>query len=209
MGRVTAGVTHELKNVFAIVKESAGLVEDILAMNKDAVGPHQEKIVKVLSNIRQQVDRGVDLASRLNTFAHSPDEANASVDLNTVVDQVVALCQRFARLKAVVLVAKPQPQKVVVVTDPLKIQMVFVEAIDLLLKVLPSGTTVCMEPSDRGNAGVALAYSPNGDDSQRMIQLPAEVMTSPDWISLSESATELNGTLEQGPAPAWLTLVFR
>ncbi len=72
MGRVTAGVTHELKNVLAIIKESAGLIEDILALNKDLAGPHQEKVVRVLSNIRQQVDRGVDLSSRLNAFAHSP-----------------------------------------------------------------------------------------------------------------------------------------
>lgn len=209
MGRITAGVTHELKNVFAIIKESSGLVEDILAMNKDAVGPQQEKIVRVLSNIRQQVDRGVDLASRLNTFAHSPDELSASLDLNAVVEQVTSLSQRFARLKAVVLVPKTQPQKIVLATDPLKIQMVLVEAIDLLLKVLPSGTTVCLEPSDRGNGSVAIAFSPNGDDTKSAATTPADLSTSPDWANLGESAAMLNAALELGPVPAWFTLAFR
>jgi light-regulated signal transduction histidine kinase (bacteriophytochrome) len=209
MGRVTAGVTHELKNVFAIIKESAGLVEDILAMNKDAVSPQHERIARVLSNITQQVGRGVDLSTRLNAFAHSPDETSASVDLNVVVEQVVCLCQRFARLKTVVLVAKQQPQKILLVTDPLKIQMLFVHAIDLLLKLVPPGTTVCLEPTDRGNSEVAVAFSPNGGEAKATPPVPADLHASADWPGLGESAGELNGTLEPGPAPAWFTVVFR
>jgi signal transduction histidine kinase len=209
MGRMTAGVTHELKNVLAIIKESAGLIEDILSINKGLAGPHEDKVMRVLSNIKQQVNRGVDLSSRLNAFAHSPDDISAGVDLNTVVDHVVCLCQRFARLKAVVLVAKPQPQTVTLVTDPLKIQMVLVEAIDLLLKVVPSGSTLCLEPSDRGNATVAVSFSPNGAEHKGVAQQPPDPAASADWPSLMESAADLNGTLEPGPSPAWCTITFR
>jgi len=35
-GRITAGVTHELKNVLAIVNESSGLMQDLLALSKEA-----------------------------------------------------------------------------------------------------------------------------------------------------------------------------
>jgi C4-dicarboxylate-specific signal transduction histidine kinase len=209
MGRMTAGVTHELKNVLAIIKESAGLIEDILAMNKGAGLAHEDRVVRVLSNIRQQVDRGVDLSSRLNAFAHSPDEISAGVDLNTVVDLVVSLCQRFARLKAVVLVAKTQPQEVILVTDPLKLQMLLVGAIDLLLQVVPSGSTMSLEPSDRGAGTVAVVFSSNGEERQRTAQQQLDPTACADWPSLSESCAELNGTLEAGPAPAWCTMIFR
>jgi len=81
MGRITAGVTHEMKNVLAIIKESAGLMEDLLALSKDASFPHREKFSSVLSKIRNQVARGVDISTRLNAFAHSPDRRPADVDL--------------------------------------------------------------------------------------------------------------------------------
>jgi len=209
MGRMTAGVTHELKNVLAIIKESAGLIEDILAMKADLAGPHQEKVVRVLSNIRQQVDRGVDLSSRLNAFAHSSDEISASVDLNVVVDQVVCLCQRFARLKAVVLVAKTQPQRVILVTDPLKLQMVLVSVIDLLLKMVPSGSAMSLEPVDRAHGTVAVVFGSNGEERQGTAPHSLDPVASADWPGLAESVAELNGTLEPGPPPAWVSLIFR
>ncbi len=209
MGRMTAGVTHELKNVLAIIKESAGLIKDILSMNKDVAGPHQEKLLRVLNNIKQQVDRGVDLSTRLNAFAHSPDQVHASVDLNTAVDQVVCLCQRFARLKAVVLVAKPQPQKIMLATDPLKIQMVLTGVIDLLLKVVPSGSTMALEPADRGNGMIAVVFSGNGENSKGTVPQPLDPASSVDWPDVQGFAAELNGTLEPGPSPAWLSLIFR
>ncbi len=134
---------------------------------------------------------------------------SASVDLNVVVDQVVCLCQRFARLKAVVLVAKTQPQKVILVTDPLKLQMVLVSAIDLLLKIVPSGIAMSLEPSDRGNGTVAVVFSSNGEESKGTVSQPLDPAASEDWPGLRESVAGLNGTVEPGPSPAWLTLIFR
>jgi len=43
MGRITASATHDMKNVLAIIKESAGLMEDLIALHKDLPAPLQEK----------------------------------------------------------------------------------------------------------------------------------------------------------------------
>jgi hypothetical protein len=77
------------------------------------------------------------------------------------------------------------------------------------LKLVPSGTTVCLEPTARGGGEVAVAYSPNGAQANVAASLPTDPHASVDWPQLSESAAELNGRLEPGPAPAWFTLVFR
>jgi hypothetical protein len=42
MGRITAGVTHEMKNVLAIIKESAGLMEDFLKISQDAASAQNQ-----------------------------------------------------------------------------------------------------------------------------------------------------------------------
>jgi hypothetical protein len=75
MGRITAGVTHEIKNVLAIIKESAGLMEDLFELSKDHAPPPREKFLRTLTRITEQVRRGVDLATNLNEFAHTSDES--------------------------------------------------------------------------------------------------------------------------------------
>ena len=84
-GRITAAFTHEMKNVLAIIKESAGLMEDLLALSQNAAFPHQERFVRSLATIEAQAKRGIELSNRLNRFAHSPDEAFATVDLNEML----------------------------------------------------------------------------------------------------------------------------
>ena len=50
LGRITAAFTHEMKNVLAIIKESAGLMEDLLALSQEAAFPHRDRFARCLSD---------------------------------------------------------------------------------------------------------------------------------------------------------------
>ena len=78
MGKITAGITHEMNNVLATIKESGGLMEDIFALCRDQQIPHQDKFTRSLTTIKEQVKRGVELSTRLNRFAHSMDDPGAA-----------------------------------------------------------------------------------------------------------------------------------
>ena len=78
-GRITASITHEMKNVLAIIKETSGLMQDILAFSNEGVCPHEDKLKGTLHTISEQIERGVELTSRLNRVAHDPDELTQSV----------------------------------------------------------------------------------------------------------------------------------
>jgi C4-dicarboxylate-specific signal transduction histidine kinase len=150
-GRITAGITHEFKNVLAIIKESSGLLEDILSVTQDSGFPHKEKFAKTLATIQTQVNRGVELSTRLNTFAHSPDQAIASVDLNELVDQVLHLSHRFARSRNVGLNLSPAPSPLLIETGPVHLQMVLFACIECCLIAMPPGGQISFSPQDKGD----------------------------------------------------------
>ena len=102
-GKIAAGVTHELKNVLAIIKESNGLMADLLAMLKETPFVYREKFQRSIGRIEEQVRRGTEITSRFNGFAHGVDHPVASIDLNAIVAQTVLLAARFARLQHVEL----------------------------------------------------------------------------------------------------------
>ena len=92
--------------MLAIIKESAGLVEDLVQMYGTRGNLDREKVDRALERIDLQVKRGADLLTTLNRLAHTLDQDLSPVELNQEVEQLVRLSQRFARQKDQQVVAE-------------------------------------------------------------------------------------------------------
>ena len=68
-GKITAGITHEMKNVLAIINESSGLIGDIMKAGKKAPVKYQDKIILALEKVSRQVNRGVEISNSLNRYS--------------------------------------------------------------------------------------------------------------------------------------------
>jgi signal transduction histidine kinase len=69
LGTEIRSATHELRNVLAIVKDLAGLIEDVVHAAEPGEELNTEKVLRASGRIRAQVDRGVDIASDLREIA--------------------------------------------------------------------------------------------------------------------------------------------
>lgn len=102
-GKITASATHELQNVLAIIQESAGLMEDVLTFSTAESESLRENLETSLAVVKRQLTRGIDLTTRLNRFAHSPDQPLDRIDLYEITEQMTVLSHRFAASKNVTL----------------------------------------------------------------------------------------------------------
>ena len=100
-GRISASISHELKNVLAIVNENAGLLEDLSLMADRGKPLDPARLKMMAATIQKQVGRGDEILKNMNRFAHSTDEAAADVDLNQTIELVQALTARFAAMQSV------------------------------------------------------------------------------------------------------------
>ena len=119
-GRVVAGYSHEIRNILAIINESSGLMHDILALKKRDLGEDTQRFVHSLQGIGQQVQRGQELTSFLNAFAHSPDREKSEVDVVHCVRTVCALCARLLRNRNLHLLIQPEQERVFITTRPVE-----------------------------------------------------------------------------------------
>jgi hypothetical protein len=205
MGKATAGLAHELKNIFAIIKESAGLMEDLLALSKDGPFTHQERFVRSLNRIGDQVARGVNLAVRLNQFAHEPDEAVATVDLSELADLAAFLSHRRARSMSVTLKAMDGELPVTVVTEPLRAQMMIFECIELLINLEGRGSHITIQPFGSNNESASLEMAYEGSGAASLVS--SNPASSPSWPELLETAQSLQATIE--PSVSSLGIIIR
>jgi C4-dicarboxylate-specific signal transduction histidine kinase len=150
IGKITAGVTHEVNNVLASIREISGLLTDILSMTDEKSFPRKEKFHTSLEKIQNQVQRGVKLTSQLNKFSHLSDSNKTEIDLKDSIDHLIFLTERFARIKNVSLIHQLSNQTVTLISDPLKLQMAIFISIAYLLNHLSNAGEISFSQEKKG-----------------------------------------------------------
>jgi C4-dicarboxylate-specific signal transduction histidine kinase len=148
MGKITAGVTHELKNVLAIIKESAGLMEDLIGFTKEEI-PHRDKFLKSLNKIAEQVRRGVDISTELNGFAHASDEETAEIHINVVLTRLITLGKRTWNMKGVNLSLESSEPVSPILSQPMTVHNLLFEILAHIADKAGSGSRLLLTTSSR------------------------------------------------------------
>ena len=121
-GKLSAAVSHDLKNVLSIINEKAGLLEDFCHMARQGMALDMERIDAVTAQVKAQVERADQIIRCFNRFAHSTDHPIAPVDLGETVRTLVRLAQRLLAGMEVAVEVPPIDPPVVITTRPLMAQ---------------------------------------------------------------------------------------
>ncbi|BBO71851.1 hypothetical protein DSCA_57810 [Desulfosarcina alkanivorans] len=87
-GKVNASISHELKNVMAIISETAGLLGDLSEMARGGTPVDPDMLTSSTESIVEEIQRGFTTIRQMNRFAHSIDTPVLSVNLMDVLDLV-------------------------------------------------------------------------------------------------------------------------
>ncbi len=88
IGRLAAGVAHEINNPLAIINQKTGLVQDFMEMSDDFA--YKEAMGDALDGIQNSVERCKQITHRLLGFARQTDvKKTEEVEINVVVREVV------------------------------------------------------------------------------------------------------------------------
>ena len=187
LGKITASMTHEISNTLAIILESSGLLSDLISFSQEGSFPHKEKFQRVLGNINDQVNRGVDITSRLNQFAHSMDEPVARVFVADLLERVVLLMRRLAKRKGIDLTAVAPDRDLSLMSDPFRLQLVLATVIEHLVGTLESGGGIVLQAQ--------------GNPQEVTVILEVQGTKKPEWAGLAERLlATLKDALEMLPA---------
>ncbi len=131
-GAITAVVSHELKNVSAIINESAGLLHDLsLGAESGQRALDPSRVKKLSSDIARNVDRTVAILNRMNRFAHSVDEPIRDTDLRDILQDTVHLASRLCSVRGVAVRTRLPPEPLLLKTCPFGLHRALFTAIEL------------------------------------------------------------------------------
>jgi len=150
MGKVTASLSHEIKNTLAIINESVGLMGDLLRRDAPDDWPPYSRLTNLMGSIEEQVQRSAAIVKRLNQFAHSMDKPLVDLDLNETVNQTVLLAQRFATLRRVNLETQLESKPLHLLSDPFRLLYVIFGFIEGAINCSPKEAEVRVKTARSG-----------------------------------------------------------
>ncbi len=157
IGRLAAGVAHEINNPVAIINEKAGLMKDLTEMSDDFA--NKERFLDLLRSIHSSVVRCRTVTHRLLGFARQMHVAPEMIDLNDLLREVVSFLERDAFHREIKIDLDLREDLRPVKTDRGQVQQVFLNIINNAMDAVDDGGEIRIKTwgINEGMVGVEIA----------------------------------------------------
>lgn len=158
VGLLTASASHELQNALAVIRESAGLMQDIMSLAGDAL-PRRDRMMQLVALIQQQVVRGGEIAGGLNGLGHAWQEEGS--DLHRVLEEFAILAGRLGHMHGVTVGLERSSGKVRAPKAGLALRVALFDALQTCFRHAP-GISLTLSPLRyNGVSGVLMHITPS------------------------------------------------
>ncbi len=140
IGRLAAGVAHEINNPLAIIAEKAGLVKDMMLFADEM--PHRQKLVSEISSVEDAVGRARVITHRLLGFARRMDVPLQAVRVNDVLREVIGFLEKEAAYRGIVIELDLDPELPVIESDAGRLQQIFLNILNNAIEAVDRGGRV-------------------------------------------------------------------
>jgi signal transduction histidine kinase len=160
IGRLAAGVAHEINNPLAIINAKAGLIEDLFTLKKEY--QDDPKLLSQVRSIHQAVDRCSKITRRLLNFARSSDISIQKIDIGEVIQEVLGFINEAAGHRGIDIIMELDKNIPPIETDKGKLQQIFLNLVSNALAALEEGGYLKINVKLRDEDHVSIKVSDNG-----------------------------------------------
>lgn len=173
IGRLAAGVAHEINNPLAIINEKAGLIRDLFIYRKEYSA--DPRLMALVDSIINSVQRCGTITKRLLSFARHMDVSLEPVDVRKVVEEVLGFLYKEAEYRSIEVRLQGGEGLPPIVSDRGKLQQIFLNLINNSFQAMSDGghLTITITPDTRD--GLAASVSDDGcgipeEDQKRIFE---------------------------------------
>ncbi|OGP57537.1 MAG: hypothetical protein A2V65_04345 [Deltaproteobacteria bacterium RBG_13_49_15] len=160
IGRMAAGISHEINNPLAIINEKAGLIKDLFEIKKQYAG--DPKLQGMVDVILAAVKRASKITRLLLAFARNTESGKESVDVKLMIKEVLSFIEKEAEINAIKIEIKAPDSPAVIQSDKGKLQQIFLNIINNALDAIEKEGHLVVEISGIHKDGVNVSITDDG-----------------------------------------------
>ncbi len=160
IGRLGAGVAHEINNPLAIISQKAGLLHDLLTMSEDL--PPKPKILELVESVQRSAERCGGITHRLLGFAKHMDVEREAINLEALLREVLGFLEKEASYRSIQISLAADDDVPPIISDRGQLQQVFLNIINNAFAAVEDGGRIEIGIRRQGDAAVAVTIADNG-----------------------------------------------
>ncbi len=160
IGRLAAGIAHEINNPLAIINEKAGLIKDLFNYRKEYAD--DPRLLKTIDSIISSVERCGTITKRLLGFARQSDVRGQMVDVAELIREVLSFTGKEAEYRSIDVSVDVAEDVPAVESDLGKLQQIFLNLINNSFAAMEDGGKLKLSAVQNDAAEVVVTVQDNG-----------------------------------------------
>jgi len=129
LGKMAAGVAHEINNPLAVILQKTGWMEDLIQTEDFRESENLDEFRKSLKKIEEHVERARKVVHGMLGYARRMEPRLEDVDINDTLKQTISLLDNYARIQNIEIQTDLSPDLPIIASDQAQLQQVFLNLI--------------------------------------------------------------------------------
>ena len=162
LGKMAAGIAHEINNPLAVIGEKAGWMKDLLGMEDVAGSENFQELLDAVNKIEYHVVRAKTVTHRLLGFARRMEPMVEGVNINEILDESIEFLKNEARYRNIEIQANYAPDLPLTTSDQSQLQQVFLNIINNGIDAIGKEGQIIINTRTTKNNEICIEINDNG-----------------------------------------------
>ena len=161
LGKMAAGVAHEINNPLAVILQKTGWMEDLLAEEDFKDSKNLEELKISIKKIEEHVERARKVVHNMLGFARRMEPRLEDVDVNETLKQTISILDNYARINNIEIRTDLAQDLPIIASDQAQLQQVFLNLISNAIDAIGKEGLIAVR-SGRSGQELQVRISDNG-----------------------------------------------
>ncbi len=129
LGKMAAGIAHEINNPLQVIIQKTGWMEDLLNEEELQQSENIEEFRTSIKKIEEHVERARKVVHGMLGFVRKMEPHLEDVDVNAIIKQTIDLLENYARINDITIKPRFSPELPIIAADGSQLQQVFMNLV--------------------------------------------------------------------------------
>ncbi len=162
VGRLAAGIAHEINNPLQMITNQAGWIGELLPDEDPALVKNLGEYQKAVDQIKHHVRRAGTITHRLLGFSRKMSSQQEKVQINELLEETVSFVEREAGYDKITITQNLANNLPGTMTDGPQLQQVFLNLINNAIDAVGHGGTIELSSRMRSDGKLVVEFADSG-----------------------------------------------